>query len=199
MDDLRNVTFDEFSKALTPQWLRNLRIIQSGLGSGVFVFCSVVFLLSSAPQSSQQPKNSVLLLSVLSFVHMMMAMGVYAASAVVYNMLFSDANLTRLSQKKACPGKETVFSPAVQCLSLIFTASIVRLAMMEGAAFFGLVVCLLGVQWGVIETRGIYWGNLFSTVIFLAYVIYTFPTRERIEDIFKAKISSMYKDQRVLS
>ena len=69
----------------------------------------------------------------------------------------------------------------------IFTSFIISAALLEGVALFGLIICLLGVQEGIIHNAPIYWLNLFSYLFFAAMILWTFPTKERLENIFKER------------
>jgi hypothetical protein len=60
-------------------------------------------------------------------------------------------------------------------------ASVVRLAMIEGVAFFGLVVLFLAIQSGILQQAPLYWLNCCSSFIMMAFVGYAFPTRARLE------------------
>ncbi|NLW83867.1 MAG: hypothetical protein GXY41_05615 [Phycisphaerae bacterium] len=64
------------------------------------------------------------------------------------------------------------------------TATVIRLACFEGAAIFGLVLCLVGIQSGELARMPVYWVNLFSPVVFVLLVLATFPTRWRVETLF---------------
>jgi len=64
------------------------------------------------------------------------------------------------------------------------TAHIVRLAMFEGMAMYGLVICLLMVMWGALPYYPELLLNGISAVIFLGVTTATFPTTDRIGNIF---------------
>jgi hypothetical protein len=68
-------------------------------------------------------------------------------------------------------------------LSNIRLAGIVRLAVMEWAAFFGLVVLVVATQQSVLQRAPEYWVNVISTVIMFGFVLLTFPTRARLEEV----------------
>ena len=60
-------------------------------------------------------------------------------------------------------------------------ATIVRLALFEGCALFGTVICLLGVVLGAVAERPWIWGNAASTALFVGFTAATFPTAKRLE------------------
>jgi len=78
-----------------------------------------------------------------------------------------------------------------------FTARIVQLGAMESAGLFGLVVCLLAAMAGRMQQSPMYWLNTAPAVVFLAYVVATFPTRGRIERslLFAREVESVPRPQ----
>ena len=69
------------------------------------------------------------------------------------------------------------------------TATILRLAVLESGAVVGFVACLLAIQFGVVQDHPEYWANFATCVLFLGYVAFTVPTRERLRDVFLTRIA----------
>ena len=67
-----------------------------------------------------------------------------------------------------------------EVLKRIRAIIVVRLAMYESAAMFGLVVCLLGVLTGVIYQNAIYWLNAITALVLFVFIVKTFPNRDRL-------------------
>ena len=65
-------------------------------------------------------------------------------------------------------------------MSALRSATIVRLALFEGVALFGAVICFLSLQLGVARDLPLVWLNAVSTFVLLFLVVVTFPTRERV-------------------
>ncbi len=59
--------------------------------------------------------------------------------------------------------------------------------MLEAPALFGIVVCLVGSLNGQLHAEPIYWLNLASTVVLVLFVALSFPSRERLVDLFRRK------------
>jgi hypothetical protein len=85
-------------------------------------------------------------------------------------------------------GNGWVDFPAQKCLSLIRTAAIIRMTMLEGSAFFGLVITMLIVKNGTGILEPIYYANVLSIIPLLFCIALTFPTAEKLEKIFKENI-----------
>jgi hypothetical protein len=78
--------------------------------------------------------------------------------------------------------------PNAMLPAVIRSALILRVALLEGGAMFGLVVCLIAVMSGVMQTNLAYWINLIGVLAMLAVVSQGFPTRDRILDIHRSRI-----------
>jgi hypothetical protein len=99
---------------------------------------------------------------------------------VLFNRYFSPGRLTsgeNVSEEQL----------ATWCVSQLRTAIIVRLAIMEGAAFFGLVVCVIGATGGALAAEPKYWVNLASTCVLALFAITTFPAKERWTSWFQER------------
>ena len=112
---------------------------------------------------------------------------------MLFDKQFSENNLVNALTKdfKDQEGNSLNLSPAQRCISLIRTASLVRVATMEGAAFFGLVTTMTVATSGVGNIENAYYLNASSILPLLAYIAMRFPNAERIEDIFKVKIQKI--------
>jgi hypothetical protein len=120
----------------------------------------------------------------LSMTHVGFTIVAYLLAPFLFNRTL---NATRLD-----PGQEADSTRALasQAVLLLRTAMIVRLAILEGAAFFGLSVCVIGVTGGVMAAEPLYWLNLGSGALLIAFGIATFPTREGLLDILESHFSA---------
>lgn len=136
--------------------LRTLQIIHLGLASGVLLFTTIVVFLTM--QQPADPSADPALARTLTLVHVVLFLTALLLSRILYNRLLPAPDLDETAR-------------AIR----FRTASIVRLALLEGAALFGLVSCLLIGQNGLLQQRPGYWLNLLSTGFFLAFIALTFP------------------------
>ena len=67
---------------------------------------------------------------------------------------------------------------------------ILRLALLEAAAFLGLIICLAAAMSGALRLYPIYWINTASTVVVVLYVVLAFPSRDRIAKIYEDKLAT---------
>lgn len=162
----------EFERSISPEKLRPLQIVYAALASGVVAFAAVIGLLTEGSQPQFSGDTEVLLL--LSGIHALMAAAMYAVAPFVFRGLLTNID--------SIAGTDL----ATVLIGKIMTAHIVRLAMYEGVAMFGLVICLLTVMSGAAPSHPELLLNGISTAIFLILTAATFPTIDRIGNIFSS-------------
>jgi len=159
-----------FRGALGDVELRAMQVVQVALMAGVLFFGLVVAVLAIRPQTvGAAPPTPAATLSLLSLVHGAMALGAWAVAFLLHGALLRRA----VADEAAGTGADA--------LAALRKAMLVRLALLEGPALFGLVVCLLAALGGALRATPIYWLNALSALAFLAIAVLSFPTRERVE------------------
>jgi F0F1-type ATP synthase membrane subunit c/vacuolar-type H+-ATPase subunit K len=180
MNTRLEVSVEAFRAALKPEDIRGLQIFYAAIGSGLFIFAMIIFFVynTNSATSSEVDSSDVELVQMLSIVHVLLALVMYVVAplrekAVLKKMLSTPAQIS---------------SPAEHCFNSIRNALVIRLAMYEGAALFGLVVCFLAVNNYVIFAEPIYWFNAASSIVVIAYISIAIPNQERLTTIFEEKI-----------
>ncbi len=169
--------------------VRPLQVVYLVLMFGVMVFAGVVLFLYST-NVSESSDGETSLLNMLSLVHVVVAFGGFIVSHFLYNAQFHPKRLTSVLQgdMRNDEGNLIASTPTEKCIAIIRTALIIRIAPLEGAAFFGLVTCMVGVTSGLLQQYPEYWANLATSVIIIGFIIATFPNKERVMRIFEEKI-----------
>lgn len=160
-----------FRDVLTAQELKGMQTISAALPAGVLLFLLVVVMVSlrqPAPAPGATPDLDTARL--LSLVHAALALGAYSLTPVLYRMRFAQ-------------GAED----AEGALATIRGALILRLAMLEAPALFGVIVCLLSAKTGALAAQPLFWLNGITALIFLVFAATGFPTRDRVEAIHEAR------------
>ncbi|MFN0158547.1 MAG: hypothetical protein ACKVRP_10825 [Bacteroidota bacterium] len=173
------INLNEFQRALSETYVRSLQVIHAALAIGVITFAAVVYVVySNPPAENPSLEDAAELLQTLTIIHVLLALSCYLAAQIAF---------TRI----AAPNQDVVENvPSVQSsLTRLRSALIVRLALFEAPAFFGLIVCMLGALNGVLHSQPEYWFNTFSSVIMLGLVVITFTTREKLEHTFSEKMT----------
>jgi hypothetical protein len=178
LDTRQTLRFEDFHSPLTGAYLKTLQIFHFAMALGVLVFLfAVLFYFVFEGGGTPRAGNDDLVL-LLTIAHVVYGFLAYPVA------WFLHARLLRRAFTEGRSG-----GSAMAVLGGLRTASIIRLAFLEGIAFFGLVVLFIAIQGGVLQTTPIYWLNLYSTLIMLAYVLLFFPTRERVQVLIRSMIA----------
>jgi hypothetical protein len=186
METVQNLDFMEFQKAITSQILLTFCVIYIALLSGVTLFLGILLVMAYSKSPDETAKSQDIL-SLLTIVHIVIASSCYLVSFIVFRFLTNPARLRKIkSSVVLSPGRQSS-ALEQQYLAAIFSAHIVRAGFFEGPALLGLIICLIGVLDGCIQQHPIYWLNLFSFVVMAGMMIHTFPTKVKLEDLFKKR------------
>jgi F0F1-type ATP synthase membrane subunit c/vacuolar-type H+-ATPase subunit K len=167
-----------FEAALTPAQVMTSQLVQGALMMGVVLFSlGVAFFHSQAPlvEPGEAETDTVRL---LSFIHLGLLVVNVGVSHFLAQRVFSPEALNGV------PGSKDVHALAEKAVMQQRSAMVIRMALIEGSAFFGLVICMLGVSNGVFRVAPEYWINLLSPFMLVAFGIATFPTKERLVSWF---------------
>ena len=171
------VTLQDLYHAMTPAIVKSYQVFYFANAIGVLIFFFVVLFLFlqsfSNPIIVADPAAEEYVM-MLTMLHLTVLVLAYLMGTFVYRKMLGRA----FSAEQRSLSAEAV-------LSNIRLAGIVRLAVMEWAAFFGLVVLVVATQQSVLQRVPEYWVNVISTVIMFGFVLLTFPTRARLEEVFQ--------------
>lgn len=165
----------QFAAQLTPQIVRTFQIIHAALMTGATMLLFVVALLHSQASSGSSADAS--LLDLLSIVNAVFTVTAFGASRIVFEKMFNVG--TALNNAT---------DPYLAAIAMIRSAVLVRSVILEGAAMFGLVVCMIAATGGFTHTDPIYLLNTASYVLFIAFGMMTFPTKDSLTSIFRTQI-----------
>ncbi|MFO0985039.1 MAG: hypothetical protein U1E76_25470 [Planctomycetota bacterium] len=164
MDDLE-------SARPPPDPVRALQIIHAALAGGVLAMMVAVIVLYRANGDAEAgaPPGSPSI-AILSGVHALLALGVWAIAPLV----------ARALMRRAAHAADDGGPALARKIARVRGAVLVQLALYESAAMFGLIVCMLASIERVLASQPIFWWNGTSAILFLAYVAVTFPTQEKL-------------------
>ena len=190
MEQLPELKLSEFSKALMPGRLFTFRVIGIALVVGVTLFLGIVVVLYFQNKPGPETVSQVTadgILPILSMVHGVMAVSGYVIAFFVNRMLLSARSFMTAypAMKVNLPPEQD--TPESRYFVRLFTAYIIPMAILEGVTLFGLIICMLGVLEGEIYDKPIYWLNLFSYAVFVCVFLWTFPTKSKLEAVFKKR------------
>ncbi len=167
------ISRSEFERSLPDHRVRTLQIVYGALVSGVLLFSiAIAFVLT---ETHQEPSEGTGILLLLSGVHGIMAMTIYTVAPLIFRK-----QLTLQNERDNLSSEDL----ASVITGRIITAQIIRMAMYEGTAIYGLVICLLSIVWGHAPTHPEFLLNGVTAALFAAIAATSFPTRQRLVDLF---------------
>lgn len=165
----------ELESQITDAKLRPIQIISLALATGVvifFIICYVLFTLHTA--NPHQGNISSETLNMLVYVLIAICAGMYSAAFKLPDIQISKS----LEALKNSSDEST--SLADKLLGLHRTYSILRYAMLEGTALIGLVILIISITTGEIYENQMYWLTALPALIFVSFIAYSFPTKEKV-------------------
>ena len=160
--------------------MRTSQIIHIALAIGVTLFFGVVVFLYYNGTSDAEAEEDVI--QVLCLVLIVLGMTAYGAAMFVYKKMFAAKSL---EEPLTTPDGKSIGNAADIFVARLRSAQIVRLALFQGVAFFGLVICQLSVLNGLMHASPVYWAAALPTLFVILLVALTFPTKEKLAADFE--------------
>lgn len=190
MSSLSSLQQNDFQNALTPKSLQIDMIVQGSLALGPSVFLLVALAAFQGVPPVQPDADTASF-----YMNLLIALSVYTVSSAsagifLYNLQFTRSRLESVvsADPSLRSGNALPLSASEKIILHIRNAMIIRTALFESAAFFGLVIILLAAQQGVLYTLEFVWMAVIPYVLLIGLTAMTFPTKERLMQIFREKI-----------
>lgn len=174
--------------------LRGLQILHVAFALGIFLFAVLILALFSSgvlegPRGPGGGKDASFL-SILSLVHALLACASWALAFPLFRAGLARGGFRAPARDPAgdsvSPGAAGTPGETVAVfVQRLRGASLLRLAILEGPALFGLVICLVAASEGVLGDAPVYWLNSLSALLFLLFAGIAFPSRSRILALFR--------------
>ena len=190
MPSLSNISSAEFASQLTPQRLRTGMLVQAALGLGPLFFSAIVLLIAFSNQSNGVDAEALDLLKTLTIANLAMSIVLGSAGHLLYRSRFTprrleSAFLDELLDRQGHPIAAT--SPE-KAITFIRTAMLLRTALSEASAFFGITVLMIASTHGLLLTVSWLWVNVVPVVMLWTLTASTFPTSNTMQRIFETNI-----------
>jgi hypothetical protein len=190
MRSLSEVRIEEFDAALTPRQLRLLRVVSTIIVLGKVVFAAVLTALYGGGSAAAPTPFALGIVRTASVVHVVLFGLSCPMAGLLYEVqLWPRRLVDGVGRELRGPTGRWAASPAERCLELIRRAVLYRFLLLDGAALFGAVVSVYAAATGVLNAYPGYWLNASSSLFLFAYVLFTFPTAERVRAIFLRRIA----------
>lgn len=157
----------EFQAKLNDQIVNTLRVLNIAFIMGVVFFAGVIIFIWSSVQNSGILNTSGMSLSPI----------INAVVFIVCLLLSSRIPVKMLESVSSEITGELSFEKAIE---KIRTSMIMRIALLECPAIFGLVITLLSIYNGSLEINKLYVLNMIPAAVMVAVLIVIMPSRERI-------------------
>jgi hypothetical protein len=190
MRSLADLSTEEMRTALTPERVRVGMIIQAGLGLGGLFFFSAILFVAFLHNTAVANTESLGFLTTLTQVVLGLFVVFSSVQQFVYRSRFSAQQLEAAftNDFHDQQGNVIIATPAEKAISFIRTTMLIRTAMFEGPAFFGLAVLMMAAQNGLLLSDSWLWINTLPLAVFIALIVITFPTKEKVVSIFENNI-----------
>jgi hypothetical protein len=180
------VTIEDFQKVLTPQSIRVLQVIFAALATGVFIFTLIAVSGYFIFQNNYQAADPSMI-RIMTGIHFIIFPVIFYISKYLYDHLFQSTRFSQLPDLSSGDRQHLPLTLAENLLAMIRSSSIVRLALLEVPAMFGLTICFMAAIQGVLQQYPFYWINMVSTLVFEVIIYIEFPSRQKLEALFREK------------
>ncbi len=176
--NIQKLSARDIQNAFNPEFQRSMLIIHLAIAAGVASFAGIIlfiYMTSAVSPAGVLNDSTVGLLTKLhlGMVAVLFPLAMYLFSVIIKNKMYKNPEMD-----------------AVEFLTGVRTASIIRLAIMESAAFFGLIVCLIAVIDNIMRENPFYWINTVSAVFVIGFILLNIPNSDRIGRIYSNMVNS---------
>jgi hypothetical protein len=158
--------------------VKAVQILHSALMIGIVLFSGLSAGLGIALHPPEQ-KSAELLVRMLSLVNAVLT------PTLVFVGLFISSKALGLPMQGIRSDADSVATFVENALGPLRGAWILRHAMLEGAGLFGAVACFMGAQTGVIQEHPVYFANLATPGLVIAWFLIGFPRTARLAEILR--------------
>ena len=173
------MTLNEFESELTEQDIRPIKKITIILTLGVVLMASLGMYLYFFKATTKDPNyNNSLMNTYLIVLFVLFVATVFGSKIVSQTTLKGENGLGSTDAKRNLLDK-------TRLIGIFNTQHIIRVAMLEGSAFFGCVVYLLSVLGNQIYATSYNWLSLIPAVFVIFHNLSFMPTKEKVVRVLK--------------
>lgn len=165
---MQNLDFSNLQNEISNEKLKQLQIIVTALNIGVLLFFFVTMILYFQQMPETTPvKTYYELYNTLLAILAVFTFSMFYLSKTIPDKLFGKGS--------------------ANIIAALNSYYIIKLALLEAAVFFGLVVFLLSIFDSVIYSYQIVWLSIIPLILFFIISYYNFPTIENVITLLKEK------------
>lgn len=186
---MEKVSMTDLKSKLSNQAVLVFQLITGSVLFGATLFLGFITLMyQSAAPAGVPEAGAVKMMNLLSIIHGAVFVGGLLASRFLFDMMFSASRIESAAGDWRLARYATA---AEKYLALMRSAMIIKMALLEMPAFFGLAVCFMGVTNGVLRVESLYWANLVSYAALVLLLLKDFPTRDSLLEMFKQRLGHL--------
>lgn len=188
MPSLSEVDIAQVEERLTPGRLRVFQIVHVVLAVGIMSFLVMLLFFFGLGSDLGRSEASPTAMEALSIAMIVLTGLALIGGQAMYRRLFSAKRLERFATEPMRDKSRVIDDPAEKCLMIVQQATVVRAAIFDAAAFFGVVVAMVGMMQGTLFMHPIFILNALPAFIQLLFLGATFPTRDRVLNLVRRMI-----------
>lgn len=169
---------DELRDAISPEIVNAMRVLQLALTAGPLLFTGVVLFLPLQAAPEAQPPAAV-----LSIAHAVMTLGCWAAAPAI-----GPTRLRVEGQTFHANPPASAADAAARWTGAWRGSRILTLALLEGAALFGVGLVFLAKSSGALSARPELLAHLIPVGVLVLYALASFPSPEHIAREWRVKV-----------
>lgn len=182
MENSNNLDVNILEESLTEKDLLPIKIIVGALNAGVVVFLLIaLYIFSDVIPVDAPGDNDFQIANILMVVLALLSMTTFYISKIIPDKILDPDGLLAKNISRSAKTDKQKF------IGLLTNYFIVKLALMEAPALFGLVIIILTSISGVIHHYSVLWLSIIPLIIMLAYSITNFPNMERVLELLRRR------------
>lgn len=181
---------DEFMEQVPSQFNVVGRVLCFSMLSGILVFLGAIlfFFFQQGPLAKTPTADQEQMMKILSMVNVGLIFGSFMGFLFLPKLLL--APLKQIQSIQSVEEKRSIY---LKSATLFRISLIVRLAILEGGALFGLIVCFLSNESGLLKQMPTLWLNAIPAGIFFLLILTFLPTENRLRNWFEDEIQPIFK------
>lgn len=182
MQESKEFNFSDFKNSLTEKDLIPLKIIMGVLNGGVLVFFLIALFVFSDGHTNEIPDDmDFQMANILLVALAVITMSTFFLSKIIPEKVLNPEGL--VAKNLLNSAKEN----KLKLIALLSNYYIVKMALMEAPALFGVVILFLTSMSGLIHHYSIVWLSILPLVMMLAYTVTNFPNKVKVIELLRLK------------
>jgi len=178
------LSVQEFERTIDKNKLRSLQIISFALVFEIFILIPVMIFLSTADYLNSNQSSDYQIFDILTILYLLFVIFAVYFTKLYYESYFKKNSMSKFSARNVnnimSMNRNNDFY-----FNLIHKAFLVHIVILSVIVTCGLVIWIISSVYLSNEMNSIYLFNCIPAIIFVIYVLYYFPRKQRIVKIYE--------------